>query len=160
MQRVLLLESLILCKVLVTLLHCYVNLSQSLKLWMSVDLIINDDYNNNSDLPSLGSCHVHNLPLAPGEKCSLQKSCRGRTTCKPRRWLPLRKRWWRDFWLQAIRQNKTQRAWLTSFILLNQIASFITFTHTIQGKCLSTLQRWAWASLSRFSSDGTLLFPF
>lgn len=53
------------------------------------------------------------------------------------------------FLITAIRQNKTQRAWLASFILGNQIASFITFTHTIQGKCLSTLQRWVWASLSR-----------
>lgn len=51
------------------------------------------------------------------------------------------------FLITVIRQNKIQRTLVASFILLNQIASFIIFTHIIQGKWLFLLQRWEWASL-------------
>lgn len=60
---------------------------------------------------------------------------------------PTFQRWWCDFWLQPLGKIKYRERWLASFILLSQIASFIIFTHTIQGKCLFMLQRWEWASL-------------
>lgn len=103
---------------------------------------------------------LHQRPLHILKSCrfwgdvrrGLQKSCRGTTTCRPHHWLPLPLLMrWRDFWLQPLDKTKHIECWLASFMLLNQTGSLIIFTHTFQGKCLSMLQRWAWASLLRTS---------
>lgn len=101
-------------------------------------------------------------PLGSRRDVSSSKDLQRHNDLQHRHGFPLLKRWLRDFWLQPLGKIEHRERWLPSFILLNQIASFIIFTQTIRAKCLSTLQRWARASRIQACHEVTLysLFSF